>query len=350
MDDATPERWLEVLGYEGLYEVSEPGRVKSLPRNTTRGGILKQVLRPDGYRTVRLYKDGASRSHLVHVLVAEAVFGPRPAGMDVRHIDGDRANNAAWNLAYGSRSENVRDMLGHGRGQIAKTHCPYGHPYDEVNTYIRPDGGRECQTCRERRRQAWASGERGRKGRKQSAGASARKPDPDLPGEEWRPAVGAEGFYEVSDLGRVRSVPHMTVKGLRGGRILSPCRVAKLGYLSVGLSVNGVVRYSSVHRLVAAAFHGPCPDGQEVRHLDGDPANNAAANLRYGTKSENRDDQRRHGTHPFGGRETCSKGHPWTEENTIRRYWPDGRFKQRVCRVCLEGWVATSRQRRREAS
>lgn len=51
-----------------------------------------------------------------------------------------------------------------------------------------------------------------------------------------------------------------------------------------------------VHRLVAHVFHGPCPPGQEVRHLDGDSSNNNATNLAYGTRHQNMADARRHGT------------------------------------------------------
>ncbi len=70
------------------------------------------------------------------------------------------------------------------------------------------------------------------------------------------------------------------------------------------------VRY--VHRLVLEAFVGPCPEGMECRHLDGNPRNNRVENLRWGTHRENRQDMERHGTKLMGERchsakmnETC---------------------------------------------
>jgi hypothetical protein len=68
------------------------------------------------------------------------------------------------------------------------------------------------------------------------------------------------------------------------------------GHLRV--RIDGVAEY--VHRLVLRAYVGPCPDGQEVRHLDGNPANNSVANLAYGTRSENIADMHGHGTARVG--------------------------------------------------
>lgn len=146
MDEATPERWLPVPGYEGLYEVSDRGRVWSAPRATTRGGILKQSL-SHGYLVVNLTKRGVQKVHQVHQLVATAFIGPRPEGMETRHLDGNPQNSRVTNLVYGTHSDNMRDALRHGTHPTAsKTHCPQGHPYDEKNTIIR-DGRRFCREC-----------------------------------------------------------------------------------------------------------------------------------------------------------------------------------------------------------
>lgn len=345
----TPE-WREVPGWHH-YLVSSDGRVKSLPRKTTGGGLLRtHHRRRDGYAAVALYQNGSSRTVLVHEIVAAAFHGPRPAGAYIRHLDGDPANNSVTNLAYGTPSENGADMVRHGRGHVAKTHCPHGHAYDEANTYRRPDGGRDCIACRTERQRRYAAGERGRRTHAAPKPARpARTPEPDLPGETWRPIPGFAD-YEASSAGRIRSLPHPTARGIRGGRILKPGRTGRMGYLSVAPCTDGVVRQRYVHQLVALAFLGPSPEAAEVRHLDGDPANNCAGNLRYGSRSENRDDQRRHGTHPMAARTECGNGHPWTEENTITRYWPDGRFKQRVCRICLAAWRETARSRRASAA
>lgn len=143
-----------------------------------------------------------------------------------------------------------------------------------------------------------------------------------LPGESWRAVVGLEGLYEVSDAGRVRNL-----RTLRRGGVMK-LSVGTDGYLAVGLTRDGRQTTYRVHKLVAAAFIGPCPEGQEVRHWDGDRANAALSNLLYGTRAENIADQRRHGTSYWYDRTHCLRGHEYTPANTR---WYKGR---RFCKRC----------------
>lgn len=120
--------------------------------------------------------------------------------------------------------------------------------------------------------------------------------------EEWRPVVGFEGLYEVSDHGRVRSLGRV-ITDKRGWnyrrrpRLLSPGRL-KSGHLCVRLyAIDGTARTYRVHELVLVSFVCPRPDGLEACHYDGDPANNHRSNLRWDTRSANIFDQVRHGTH-----------------------------------------------------
>ena len=105
--------------------------------------------------------------------------------------------------------------------------------------------------------------------------------------EEWKPAFGYEGFYEVSNLGRVRSVAHYDAN-----KHFRPSKVIKIGtrpngYKLVHLSKNGETKYVSVHRLVAYAFVDK-PDGCDVvNHIDNEPANNRADNLEWTTLKGN---------------------------------------------------------------
>ena len=105
--------------------------------------------------------------------------------------------------------------------------------------------------------------------------------------ENWKPVVGYEGLYEVSDQGRVRSVDRITRDGRRWkGRVLSTSKVSS-GYLHTVLSVDGKYDHVYVHRLVADAFV-PNPQGKlEVNHKDGNKKNNVASNLEWVTHSEN---------------------------------------------------------------
>lgn len=121
--------------------------------------------------------------------------------------------------------------------------------------------------------------------------------------EIWKPIPGHEGRYEASDQGRIRSVPRKVRGRHRNGteflrtfpgRILKPGRYEASGHVSVvlGRGTNG----RPVHQLVMRTFVGPPPEGMEVCHNDGDPTNNALANLRYDTRRNNILDSYRHGT------------------------------------------------------
>lgn len=118
--------------------------------------------------------------------------------------------------------------------------------------------------------------------------------------ECWLPVVGWEGLYEVSNHGGVRSLDRLINLGGNGygGSFVKPGRVLKHvinthNRHQVMLCGHGRQRLQLVHRLVAAAFIGPCPDGLSVLHWDDDPDNNQVSNLRYGTLSENQYDRYR---------------------------------------------------------
>jgi hypothetical protein len=119
--------------------------------------------------------------------------------------------------------------------------------------------------------------------------------------EIWKEVPGYEGFYEVSDLGRVRSLDRSVTYGRHGaaaykGRLLQQ-RLTANGYPLVGLSVGGRVKSHYIHHLVLLAFAGPRPETEargEIRHLDGDKTHNALENLAYGTIHDNWQDRRRH--------------------------------------------------------
>ena len=102
--------------------------------------------------------------------------------------------------------------------------------------------------------------------------------------EEWRPVVGYESLYEVSNLGRVKSLPRKWAKG----GILKPTPAKKGGYMYIDLRKNGKRELCKVHQLVMRAFVGECPDGHEVDHYDWNPSNNRLDNLSYQPKEVNR--------------------------------------------------------------
>lgn len=123
--------------------------------------------------------------------------------------------------------------------------------------------------------------------------------------EEWRSVVGWEGMYEVSDLGRVRSLDrdtkyrcfcgHGEIIRKKKGKVLKP--TYNIGYPNVQLTDGDRRERWLVHRLVCIAFHGPAPAGKDqVAHGDGNPANARADNLRWANCRENMADKWGHGT------------------------------------------------------
>jgi len=89
-------------------------------------------------------------------------------------------------------------------------------------------------------------------------------------------------------------------------RVIKPIKMGEYVGLQLKRS-DGHTEKAYLHRLICEAHHGPCPDGMECRHIDGDKKNNAASNLTWGTKSENESDKKSHGTTPVGEKNGMAK-------------------------------------------
>lgn len=225
------EVWKDVPGYEGLYQVSNLGNVRSLDRHLVTGDrthfyhgrpISSKFGESDSSdRYVGLSKNGERKIHRVDVLVA-SVFIANPDGYrHVRHIDGRLENCRASNLEW--------------------------------------IGPQEC-IC-----------------------------DPDTD-EIWKDIPNYEGYYQASNIGRIRGlnreVPYLGGTRVVRGRVLTPSMDIH-GYPHVMMTKENVQRFESVHRMVALAFL-PNPDNlPEVDHIDGNPSNSSLENLRWVTRKEN---------------------------------------------------------------
>lgn len=154
--------------------------------------------------------------------------------------------------------------------------------------------------------------------------------------EEWRPVVGYEEKYEVSNQGAVRSLDRV-IGGPHGhrkwkGRKLKPHPAKAGGYDMVSLRDGGRDRYVSVHTIVLEAFVGPRPEGKLCRHLNGDPTDNRLENLRWGTQKENAQDSILHGTNYQMNREkVCPRGHKIEGANRINTTNPN----LYICKTCM---------------
>jgi hypothetical protein len=111
----TDERWLPIPGFEGLYEVSDQGRVWSCPGKHKRGGFRKLRVGTDKHLYVKLCNGPVRRMSSVHGLVLTAFVGPRPPGVEACHFpDPNPANNALNNLRWDTREANLADAIKQG--------------------------------------------------------------------------------------------------------------------------------------------------------------------------------------------------------------------------------------------
>lgn len=124
------EEWRPVVGWEECYMVSSAGRVRTLARTVTshtcpgcglqrsrpvKPAIIKGHVNQRGYLTIRLSRHGRTTApRPVHQLVCEAFHGPKPPEHEVLHGDGNKLNNCAQNLRWGTKSENAQDRFRHG--------------------------------------------------------------------------------------------------------------------------------------------------------------------------------------------------------------------------------------------
>lgn len=109
MDSKHREIWMPVKGYEGLYEVSNLGRLKSLPRKGTRGGIIAPTYtNTKHYAHVVLAKNAKGRTMSLHRIVAEAFISNPDNKPQVNHKDGNKRNNAVDNLEWATQEENMQ--------------------------------------------------------------------------------------------------------------------------------------------------------------------------------------------------------------------------------------------------
>lgn len=104
--------------------------------------------------------------------------------------------------------------------------------------------------------------------------------------EIWKPIKGYEGLYEISNYGRVKSLPKIRGRRLTNETILKP-RISTQGYIMVGLRKNDKTFNASVHRLIAEAFIPNPENKKKVNHIDGNKQNNSIDNLEWCTPSEN---------------------------------------------------------------
>ncbi len=122
-DDSETEVWLPLPDYEGLYEVSHLGRVRSLHKRFAAPRLCAQGDDGTGYRMVSLSRDGRRTAKTVHRLVCRAFHGePNALQNEAAHLDGNKTNNRASNLKWSSKVENHYHKRFHGTHQAGERH------------------------------------------------------------------------------------------------------------------------------------------------------------------------------------------------------------------------------------
>lgn len=153
------EVWRPVIGYEGLYEVSDQGNVKSLGRvimtstgpRKVKDRLLKPKRNSNGYLQVALFKAGKRKEFLVSRLVAEA-FCEKPEGCNItNHKDCDISNNWASNLEWTTDLGNVRHAIAHHRRPARPVLRESDNKFYPIMQMVEEDGysaSAVCQVCR----------------------------------------------------------------------------------------------------------------------------------------------------------------------------------------------------------
>lgn len=205
---------------------------------------------------------------------------------------------------------------------------------------------RWCSTkCRARAWRANANPQDRERRRQRKNALRRNAPDQivDLPSEEWRWVAGYEGYYKISNMGRVQSVTRVITcgpmgDGLKAGKLLNPRPSPH--HLAWYASKDGVRTKKKVHVVVLETFVGPRPDELLACHNDDDPRNNKLSNLRWDTLVANAQDALRNGRHHLASRTHCNQGHPFDEENTLNQVRPETGRPYRKCRACAKDAVA----------
>ena len=112
--------WVDIKGYEGLYQINKIGQIKSMPKTVLgkdnkiyfyKEKLLKERCNKDGYIRTCLFKNKNAKHFCVHRLVWESFVGEIPQGKEINHIDGQRNNNNIANLELVTHKENIKHSI-----------------------------------------------------------------------------------------------------------------------------------------------------------------------------------------------------------------------------------------------
>lgn len=327
--DIKGEIWKDIPNYEGIYKISNFGRIKSLSRlirkSNKNGNIISKniILKPridkDGYLVSSLNKNGKYSTIKVHRIVAQS-FIPNPDNKpNVNHKNGIKTDNRVSELEWNTISENQKHRYnslkqnGVNKGRLGIKNklskkviqytldLKYIRKWDCISDIERELGFRASgivQTCKKKQSHCggfiWMYDENTKEKElelKKNITKTIVKIK-DFEGELWIDVIGYEGHYMVSNLGRIKSLGreirnHKLVgTQITSDRILKKSK-DKYGYIRVSFIKNKIKRSFKVHRLVAIHFIDNKKNKPFVNHINGVKDDNRISNLEWTTESEN---------------------------------------------------------------
>ncbi len=275
------EIWKNIIGYEGLYQVSNYGRIKSLKRTinlknnySKRKNILKTFIN-HGYIQIGLCKNGKCVTKKVHRIVAEAFITNPYNKPCVNHIDGNKENNCVNNLEWCSYKENsIHYVKNFSKDRYSNIKSKKVYQYDINNTFIRE--WKSVQEIHKELNISKSSIYLCCLNKLNSAGGFIWKyyfiEATTSNFENWKNIDGYNNLYQVSNLGNVRS--------LRNGKNLK-VRKNNRGYLMIGLTKDKKQKWFLIHKLVADTFMTNSNKNLHIHHIDGNKTNNRLENLTF---------------------------------------------------------------------
>jgi hypothetical protein len=309
------EIWKNVEGYDGKYQVSNLGRVRRWKHG--KWYMLKCCTTKRCYKYAHLTDaDGNNKKLQVHRLVALAFVEGYADGLVVNHKNENPSDNRAENLEWVTQTQNMNsgtvnqrksanctkhivlrvsadgEIVGRYNGVPAASRAT-GFAVTDIRRWCR-----DSERLHYAHYWIFATKEESDKMPDVVRGLTDTDGFEPMEGERWADIEGYEGYYQVSDMGRVRNVRCP----IYHGGVLTPSKAKHSDYLSVHLSMGGHRKTFYIHRLVAMTFVSGYQQGMEVNHRDENPANNRADNLewttvtanrRYGTRIERTADKRR---------------------------------------------------------
>lgn len=279
------EIWKDIKGYEGLYQVSNLGRVKRLERYTENikylpERIMKLTTTQDGYLAVGLTKNKKSQSYLLGRLVYKAFnpnFDEKDWNLLVLQKDGNKLNNELDNL-YIERRE-IICKLKQKEPIICISTGKYFSSIEDACKNYKIFASNVSKCCKRKHESAGKI--------ILDNGLKIKLFWRYLSDEVWKDIIGYEGLYQVSNFGRVKSIERYTTKNCLIKEQIKNTRLTN-GVVSVTLSKNGKKKNYSVARILFKAFNPSFDDTNlelEVRHKDNNSLNNELSNLYIEVKS-----------------------------------------------------------------